>query len=95
MAQRLIHSDLGRNLSTTGSLRVAESLSSMWLVWLVSICTGLILWYMRDANPLPKVPLITIKSLWDISGKKARERFALNARGVIEEGFKQVWLDWK
>lgn len=82
--------DLGKILSTTDIFRVAESPPYMSLLWVASIITVLLLCYMRDVNPLSKVPLVTEKSFWDIGGKKAKESFAINARGVVERGFKQV-----
>jgi hypothetical protein len=96
MDKRIMDFDLGKNLSTAEILRVAESRPYVSLLWVMSIITVLIFWYMRDVNPLSKVPLVTEKSFWDISGKKAKERFALNARGVVERGFKQVCMPhWK
>ena len=96
MDKRIVDFDLGKNLSTTVILRVAESRPYVSLLWATSIITVLLFWYVRDVNPLSKVPLVTEKSLWDIGGKKAKEGFAVNARGVVERGFKQVcMLHWK
>jgi hypothetical protein len=88
--------DLSKILSTTEILRVVESRSYLSLLWATSIITVLIFWYARDVNPLSKVPLVTEKSFWDVSGKKAKESFAANAREVISQGFKQVSMPhWK
>lgn len=85
--------DLGKHLSTT---EISESRPYVSLLWVTSIITVLLFWYVRDVNPLSKVPLVTEKSFWDISGKKAKESFAANARGVVERGFKQVCMpQWK
>ena len=86
--------DLGMNLSSTEILRVAES--RPYVLWMTSIITLLLFWSVRDWNRLSKFPLITEKSLWDISGTKAKESFKVNARGEVERGFKQVCMPhWK
>lgn len=86
--------DLGKDLSTADILRVAESRPYMSIVSVTSIITVLLLWYVRNVNPLSKVPLVTEKSFWDVGAKKAKENFAVNARGVVERGFKKVCMPY-
>lgn len=85
--------DLGANLSTTEIFRAAESRPYLSL-WVLSIVTVLIFWYNYGANPLSKVPLVTEKTIWGINRKKAKELFVLDARGVVDRGFKKVFINW-
>lgn len=87
---RILDIESVKILSTREILRVAESRPYVSLIWLTSIVTVLLFWYARDVNPLSKIPLVTEPSFWDLGAKKAKERFAANARGVLERGFKQV-----
>lgn len=73
-------------------LRVAEGRPYVALLWTATIITIWVFSSGRVDNPMAKVPLITPKGLWDIGGKKARQRFMTNARAVVESGFKQVRL---
>lgn len=83
---------LGENLSTTETLPVSETRPYVSLMLLITnIITVILFLYVRkDKNPLSNVPLVTKKSIWDISGKKAKESFAANARAVVKQGFEKV-----
>jgi hypothetical protein len=89
--------DLGINLSTTEILRVAESQPyRSLLLWVTSIITVLLFWGARNWYRLSQFPLVSEKSLWDISGTKEKESFTVDARGVVERGFKKVCMpNWK
>lgn len=87
---RIMNLHLGENLSTTEALPETRPYVSLVLL-ITSIITVLLFFYVReDKNPLSNVPLVTEKSFWDISGKKARESFVANARAVVRQGFEKV-----
>ncbi|KAJ4303026.1 hypothetical protein N0V90_001917 [Kalmusia sp. IMI 367209] len=89
--------DFGRNLSwaknqsyTAEILQAAESRPYSSLAWATSFIVVLFFWFIRDVSTLSHIPMVTQKSVWDLSGKKAKEHWMVNCRGVVKEGFKKV-----
>ena len=72
------------------ALRLAEGRTYVSILWTATIITAWVFLSRHVENPVSKLPLVTPVGIWDIGGKKARERFMANARSVVEQGFKQV-----
>ncbi|KAL3471720.1 cytochrome P450 [Aspergillus californicus] len=79
------------NLSTTATFVANEARPYFSVVLLVTtVLTLLFFAYARGENPLAGIPLVTEKSFWDFTGRKAKASFAANARAVIKSGFDKV-----
>lgn len=98
LMQTIMDFEIGKNLSSFGSnqsytaeiFQAAESRPYSLLAWATSLATVLLFWFMRDVDALSQVPMVTQKSFWDFGGKKAKEHWMTNCRGVVTQGFKQV-----
>lgn len=87
----IIDLDLARELFSAGQLRVAETgIPPITFISASILLFFLLFWILRDVSPLSQIPLVTDKSSWDFSGKKAKEDFMVNCRGVIKRGFEKV-----
>lgn len=78
------------NLSTTDSFETAETHPYISIAILVASIIAMVVTSYGRKHPLSKVPLVTEKSFWDFTGKKARDIFAADARAVIKQGFAKV-----
>ena len=87
----IVDVDLGALPSVTDLLRVLEAQTFVSLPWITGVIAVLLVLSLYAPSQLSEFPLITEKSFWDISGRKAKESFTVDARGVVERGFKQVY----
>jgi hypothetical protein len=90
MDKRIMDFEFGEKWSSTKLLRAAEARPYFTFLSAMSIIAVLLYLAFREVKPLSQIPLVTQKSFWDISGKKAKEDFMVNCRGVIERGFESV-----
>jgi hypothetical protein len=97
MDKRIMDFEFGEKWSSMKLLRAAEARPYFTFLSAMSIITVLLYLALREVKPLSQIPLVTQKSFWDISGKKAKEDFMVNCRGVIERGFESVrtWTEHK
>jgi hypothetical protein len=96
MDQALQTFDIGVHLITKELLQTVEANPYASLLWVTGVITFLFYWRVRDWYRLSKFPLLTKKSIWDVSGTKAKIPFTVNARAVVESGFKKVCMAfWK
>lgn len=79
-----------QNVSTAIVSEDVETRPYISIALLVTGIIAVLVSYSVREQPLANVPLVTKKTFWDFTGKKAREAFAANARAVIKQGFAKV-----